>query len=773
MKLEKYLLTILRLGVFLVFLTPLIYTGSTIFPFIFGKTLYFRGIVEILFAFYLLLILIYPKYRPKNSLLFSAILIYSFVYFLAMIFGVDASRSFWSNHERMMGYFTFLHALALFIIAASVFRDKEDWKKVFIATTIVSFILNFLGIYQYFQDGAFLHLSGGGKVYSTLGNFIYYGGYCLWHIFIALAYLLKRRVSLGERIFWALSLIINAFGLILAGSRGPFLGALSGAILALILYIIFSKSKKTRLALSLLLVAILVISVFIWLNRNSDFVKNRPILSHLTDISFMTTTGSTRLLNWGVAWDSFKERPLLGWGPDNYYIAFNKHYDPRFYEFGIYETWQDHAHNIIFDTLNEGGVLGLLSYLFIYIAFYVIVFRALKNKENEDISLIIFPAVAVASYFVQNLFVFDTLTILLLFYTILSFVHSSYGSASGGELKIVVENQPLSVSKKNKHKPSSRLEAKVASETGNFWAKIDPVYKNTIIIGVILSALIFVYYVDIGPFRVSRMTISALRIYQSDFNQGYKIMKKALSIYSPYAKETRDEFSKMIFSLVNTKSNLTKEELKKFFDEATEELKKTEKEHPKDVYIHMYLLQWYFTMANIFQNWDYITMSEEEIGRALELSPKRQQLRHTIAKVYTAMGQYDKAIQMLIQTIELNPKIGDSYWLLALVYAKMDKVDLAYDNFIKAINSPVAPTSLAPFDFQKALEIVANKTTSTKILDWFVGNSANMGLNAKNFIELAKKYKELGDKEGMKRVLSIATSTDAGVTKEVEELIRD
>ncbi len=768
MKLEKYLLWTLRIGVFLVFLTPLIYSGSTIFPFIFGKSLYFRGIIEILVALYLILIIAYPKYRPRNSLIFNAVLIYAFVLLLATIFSVDVSRSFWSNHERMMGYFTILHAMAFFVIAAGVFKDREDWKKVFIATTIFSFILNFLGIYQYFQNGTFLHTIGGGQVYSTLGNYIYFGGYCLWHIFIALAYLLRQQVKFSEKLLWITSIFINTIGLVLAGSRGPFLGAFVGVLLAMFLYVIFSKSKKTRLILGAIFLLLIVSSSVIWLNKESNFVQQNRYLARFTDISFVTTTGSTRLLNWGVAWDAFKDRPFLGWGPDNYYIAFNKHYDPRFYEFGQYETWQDHAHNVVLDTLNESGTIGFLSYIFIFLSFYITLFKALKNPENKDMSLIVFPGAAVAAYFVQNLFVFDTLAILMLFYAILSFAHSSFGSSSGGELKIAGEYPPETAAGKTQRKSA------LADETGEskFWQKTDPVYKNTIIAIILLIASCSVYFLNIAPFRASQMTIRAMSIfYQGDFYGAYNIFKKTLSVKSPYLKETRDEFSKMIFNLANAKTGLPQEELRIYFNEATAELEQTRKEHLKDVYINLYLSQWYFAMASYFQDASYLPKADEAMNSALALSPKRQQVLYMASKMHLVSKNYDVAEKLLLEAARNNSKIGETYWYLGNLYLETGKKDLAYENIIKSINlgGSFAPS---PFEYRNSLVLVLEKDAEKEVLDWFFNLSGNKGLAGEDYLNLAKAYKKIANYEKMREAIAFATSTDPAVTKEAEEMLR-
>ncbi len=57
-------------------LMPLIVTPSTVFPFIVGKALYSRMLIEVIFALWLILILRYPQYRPNRSLVLSAFALY-------------------------------------------------------------------------------------------------------------------------------------------------------------------------------------------------------------------------------------------------------------------------------------------------------------------------------------------------------------------------------------------------------------------------------------------------------------------------------------------------------------------------------------------------------------------------------------------------------------------------------------------------------------------------------------------------------------------------
>ena len=88
-----------------------------------------------------------------------------------------------------------------------------------------------------------------------------------------------------------------------------------------------------------------------------------------------------RYIVWKMAWNGFLERPILGWGLENFNVTFGKHFDSKLYlrEYGG-EIWFDRAHNIVLDTLINSGIVGLISYLSI---FCTSIFLLLKKCFTE------------------------------------------------------------------------------------------------------------------------------------------------------------------------------------------------------------------------------------------------------------------------------------------------------------------------------------------------------------------------------------------------------
>lgn len=67
-----------------------------------------------------------------------------------------------------------------------------------------------------------------------------------------------------------------------------------------------------------------------------------------------------RVYGWIPGLKGFKDKPIFGWGIDNYYLVFQKYADARFYNTNA--KWFDDAHNKYVGLLAEQGIVGLGTY---------------------------------------------------------------------------------------------------------------------------------------------------------------------------------------------------------------------------------------------------------------------------------------------------------------------------------------------------------------------------------------------------------------------------
>ncbi|HLD28554.1 MAG TPA: O-antigen ligase family protein, partial [Patescibacteria group bacterium] len=173
-----------------------------------------------------------------------------------------------------------------------------------------------------------------------------------------------------------------------------------------------------------IIILAMVALLLLWANKNSSFVANNRILNRMTEVSLNTRTAQNRLIAWQSAYLGFKDRPILGWGYENYYQPFDKYFNPKIYRHEGSVVWFDRAHNLIFDRLVAGGILGLGSYLAFLILPFCYLWRYYFKKaehKNKYFLPVVFSLIALA-YFIQNLFIFEALVIYVPLFMVLAFV---------------------------------------------------------------------------------------------------------------------------------------------------------------------------------------------------------------------------------------------------------------------------------------------------------------------------------------------------------------
>jgi O-antigen ligase len=162
-------------------------------------------------------------------------------------------------------------------------------------------------------------------------------------------------------------------------------------------------------------------------------VKNLPA-GRIFDIAFSDQTVQTRLWTWGSAWKGFLERPLLGWGAENFGAVFDKYFDPRHFIPGQNtETWFDRAHSVYFDYLAETGILGFLSYLSI---FGVIYWEFFRKKERAGDHSVLSKALIFSlplGYLVQGAAIFEVLPMYINLFLFFAFCHYYFYSSHSDE----------------------------------------------------------------------------------------------------------------------------------------------------------------------------------------------------------------------------------------------------------------------------------------------------------------------------------------------------
>lgn len=441
-------LKVSKIFLYISVLSVLVVMTSTFFPFIGGKYYFFRFSVELALIFFLFWWAFEAKKgelaakfeRVYKKPLFVAVSVFVLAFLLASIFANDPHAAFWSNYERGEGGFQMLHYYALFALAVMLFEKKEDWETMFAVSIVAAVLMILYGVFANLgliktfispyqggarPDGWWASLTQG-RFQGSLGNPAYVAPYLLFSIFYA-AYLWFSRKIKNVRvnaIFFGSLIIFFLFFFLLSQTRGTMLGL--GISVPVFLLCAAFEIKKVRKQILISLVAVLLLGGGLIYFKDSAFVKNIPG-GRIFDISFSADSLNTRLWTWGSAWNAFKEKPILGWGPENFSAAFDKYFDTRHFTPGKNsETWFDRAHSVVFDYLVETGILGFLAYLSMFVVLYWEMWKVFRREHLSDAavgSALIRAAIIglPLGYLVQGLVLFDVLPIYMNLFLFLGF----------------------------------------------------------------------------------------------------------------------------------------------------------------------------------------------------------------------------------------------------------------------------------------------------------------------------------------------------------------
>ena len=409
----------IKVLLYLSLLTPLLFSSSLIFPFITVKVIFFQTCIALASILCILNKNISLKNFFKNKI--NLLLTLFFVSLLvSSVFGVDVRYSFLGNYERSLGIMSLVYFYAFFVLL-NLSLKKESWRSFIIFALIVSNLVAILGLFQYigFPYGKnFLLTAAFGKVWSTLGNYIYLSSYALFGIFFSLHYLFQEKNPYWKQ-FYLSSFLLSLLSLFMGASRGPFIGFVVGLSVLILLYFVKGSRRVKINMLSLVAVLVIIFSLSYALRDEKVLKKNIPGFARFTRLD-ISGTGTQRLIAWGSGFKAFLEKPVLGWGNENIGIAFNKYYDPRTFELGgVYETFKDRLHNRYLDILVEQGLVGLIIWL---ILAGLIIYKLCKKRMYFLLALWL-------AYSVNLFFVFDSQATYLMMFLFLAYV-SSYENLS-------------------------------------------------------------------------------------------------------------------------------------------------------------------------------------------------------------------------------------------------------------------------------------------------------------------------------------------------------
>lgn len=611
----------------------------TLYPSGFGKVPLLLPAVWIL----ALLALLGWKREParRNRWLLIGVGAYLAAYAVAAAFGVDGWKSVWGEQSRQNGLVILAHLALFAFLLPSFLRTAAQWRMfdrwLFWPGVAAAAVV----IVEALIPGVAAAFGETGRYAAWFGNPLFFGGYAALVTFVGVRLLPQLRGA--ERAAAAVGIALLAVGVVLSGSRGPALALAAGGAVFLAAggwRLAPRSARGTKAALAAGGAAVIVAVALLVAAQASGFYLGR-----IFSASFYTLNVAPRLIQAGVAWDGFLERPLTGWGPENFQTVFDRKYDPEILRHSFYESVSDKPHSLPMEILATGGVVLALGWLL----FLGALLRAAWDiRRTADAPASAAVLGLVAAYLVHTLTLFDVLSV-----SIVLFATVGYAMAHAAPV------------------PTPRPHRAVGA----------------LALAALAAADLFLIVPTMGASGAVARAFEAPDVPPAQWTLA---RARAEAAGGPY----RVEFAKTLALDFIRRDGRGDWPADAFAAEAPHIRRFAESavaEKPDDHLLVFFLGQIYGIEGEYARSAELLAEAERTLARAAALSPGRQAVPMQLAKIHLLQGDAAKAVAVMEELVVTDPTLPDPQWFLGLAHAAAGNPAQASDAFVAAMRGGRMP----------------------------------------------------------------------------------
>ncbi|MFZ1752551.1 MAG: tetratricopeptide repeat protein [Caldilineaceae bacterium] len=333
-------------------------------------------------------------------------------YIISTALSVAPSVSWWGSYQRLQGTYSYFSYIIIAVLTAAHLRAPEQLRRLQHTIILTSLPIAIYGVIQHY---AIDPLPWGGDVITRVsgnaGNPIFLAAHLiiaafltLERIFSSFAFLLRSdnkqdddsppvhdipsALVGGSYLF---VFIVQLLAIFWTQSRGPWLGLAAGLYIFVLLLITGLRPSRYRAWTAGWVGLGVAGAVFLILINTTSFLPglaNVPYVGRLTSLlNSEQGTGLVRVLIWeGVSQmvaphepitfpdgepDSVNLiRPLIGYGPEAMWVAYNNFYPPALAQVEARNASPDRSHNETWDSLAITGAFGFLAYVLMFMMIF-------------------------------------------------------------------------------------------------------------------------------------------------------------------------------------------------------------------------------------------------------------------------------------------------------------------------------------------------------------------------------------------------------------------
>jgi O-antigen ligase len=723
---------ILKLGVVLSLVSFFVVNRVLYFPYITGKQIYFNILIEVLMVLWVGMMVKYPEMRPKKSWITWSLIAFFGALLISSFFSIDFNLSFWGDSERMLGWFAIIHLLGLYLIIISVFRKREDWTWLFVASLAAASGLSLYAIFTAQGNKAVGNVNMTSNI-STLGNATYVAGVMIFNFFFGW-YLFFQTRSRALKFVVAVAILLVMIAFFYADVSGSLAGWAIGLLTTLVLSGVLHKEAKWRQLTWWATGGLVLVLVLLFSFRQATVFDGTKVGKMLRDFSGNNVTLRTRTYAWRAAYLGFKEHPVWGNGYGNFADHFDRYFKASYYQWSLNEEYFDRAHNNILDILSTGGLVSLITYLSIFVALFYYLIKGWLEGRISVLEIAMMSGVLVG-YFIHNLAVFDALANYILLFFSIAFVYYLY----------------------------NRQEADLPADNQESWTKNE--LRALLGLGVVAALLIYNYGWQTAQMLSGSVKAASYWQLANDPQGVWEMYKQTFAVETPYNRDSRLLPTNNILANPDKLNLLAPAKRKEFLDYAIELVRQNLALNPKDSLTLLSLSRLEAVAFSVTRESEYLRAALRDVDVAI--AQGGEHIPPYILKANLLLMMGDKAGAKL--TLEYAKQLYAAYPELDCYLAKIglhetkieDDIYVLTDNCLR---SPRGQEVLGNGPFVEGLIARYRKAGDWELL--VKVNELKVSRDLQNkalWLEIAELYKKLGDEEKSAAVLEamqqVLTST--------------
>ena len=318
------------------------------------------------------------------------------VYGVATVFSVTPSVSLLGSYQRLQGTYTTFSYLVIFAAIVGNMRKRAQVERLVTSVIVTSLPITLYGLLQRYKLDP---VPWGGdvsiRIAANLGNSIFVAAYLIMAFPLTVARIVdsfdailqeERLIpSIVRSTIYVFTAAMQLIALYMSGSRGPVLGWLAGSFF---LFLLLALHWRIRWLVTGFVALALAGGAFLFVYNLEggplEELRDSRLIGRFSSLLDPESNSAlVRKYIWEGAADLVSPhppleypdgrvdqfnflRPLVGYGPESMYVAFNPFYPPELAHVERRNASPDRSHNETWDSVVTTGIAGLVVYIAVF-----------------------------------------------------------------------------------------------------------------------------------------------------------------------------------------------------------------------------------------------------------------------------------------------------------------------------------------------------------------------------------------------------------------------